>query len=185
MKDLETKRHKIRRPKSEDAEDIYEKWGKDTEKVAEYEEHNVHKNIIETRAILKAAITESEHGAPTWFVEEKKTKAIIGYIKVSAASKKDKKCEITFYFVEKWRRDSTPEEVLEEIIRYLFTEQSFEIVIKKFYDRSKEDTECISGILERIGMKKEGILRNRMINSKGEKIDRLVYSILKEEWENY
>lgn len=185
MKNLETKRYLLRRPKEEDAEEIHEKWGKDTEKVAEYEEHNVHKNMIETRGIINAAIKESEFGTPTWFVEEKETNTIMGYIKVIADSEKDKKCEITFYFIEKWRRNSAPEEVLSELIRYLFTEKSFEIVIKKFYDRSKEDTECISGILERIGMKKEGILRNRMINSKGEKIDRLVYSILKEEWENY
>lgn len=106
-------------------------------------------------------------------------------MKVPTFSEKDKICEITFYFLEKWRKDFSPEEVIGEVIKYLFTEQPFEVVIIKFYDRSKEDTKCLTSILERIGMKREGILRNRMINSKGEKIDRYVYSILKEEWENY
>ena len=38
---------------------------------------------------------------------------------------------------------------------------------------------------ETIGMKREGVLRHRMINNEGKKIDRITYSILKEEWENY
>lgn len=183
MRDLETKRYLLRKPKMEDAEEIYEKWGKDKEKIAEYKEHNIHKNIIETRALLEAAIQEAEYGTRIWFIEQKNTPSIIGYMKISAFSEKDKKCEITFYFIEGWRKDYSPEEVLNEMIRYLFTEQKFETVITKFYDREKEDTECLSKILETVGMRKEGVLRNRMINCKGEKIDKIIYSILKEEWE--
>ena len=185
MKNIETERYLLRKPKMEDAEDIYEKWGKDKEKIGEYKEHYIHKNTIETKALLKSAIKEAEFGTPTWFIEDKKTKAIIGYIKVPVFSEKDKKCEVVFYFLKGWREDHTPEEVLKEVIRNLFTEEPFEIVITQFYDSSKEDTEFIGLILDRIGMKREGIHRNRMINSKGQKIDRHVYSILKEEWENY
>ena len=45
-RELETQRYLLRIPKMEDAEEIYEKWGRDTEKVAEYKYHNVHKNIF-------------------------------------------------------------------------------------------------------------------------------------------
>lgn len=183
MKNLKTKRYLLRKPKMEDAEYIYEKWGK--EKEGEYREHYFHKNQIETRALLKSAIKEAEFGTPTWFIEEKDTKVIIGYIKVPTFSEKDKKCEIVFYFLKNWREDYSPEEVLQEVIRYLFAEQPFEIIVTKFYNRSEEDTKFISSILEELGMKREGILRNRMIDSKGQKINRYVYSILKEEWENY
>ena len=31
-------------------------------------------------------------------------------------------------------------------------------------------------------MTREGILRNRLINDEGKKIDKYIYSILKEEW---
>ena len=58
-------------------------------------------------------------------------------------------------------------------------------MVVKFYDRDERDTKLLSSVLERIGMKREGILRNRMINNEGKKIDRIIYSILKEEWENY
>lgn len=185
MKNLETARYLLRKPKMEDAEDIYEKWGRDKENIAEYKYHDIHRNIIETKAILKGAIKDAEFGNPSWFIEEKQTKAIIGYIKVLSSSEKNKECEITFYFLEKWTKDFSPEESLKEVIKYLFTEETFEVVFTKFYNKSKEDTEYLSKILNRIGMQREGILRNRMINSKGQKIDKIIYSILKEEWKNY
>lgn len=184
-KELETQRYLLRIPKIEDAEEIYEKWGSDKEKMAEYKYHNVHKNIIETRGLLKAEISEAEKGIPVWLIEAKENKEIIGYTKVVEYSEKDKKAQVEFYFLENWRRDGSPEEVLGEIIKYLFTEKTFEIIIMKFYDRSKEDTVYLSNTLERIGMKREGILRNRLINNNGEKINKIIYSILKEEWENY
>lgn len=184
LKNLETERYLLRKPKMKDAEDIYEKWGKDTENIAEYQEDYIHKSVVETRAVLRGTIKESESGEPVWFVEDKATKTLIGYIKVPAISEKDKKCEITFYFIEKWRKDYSPEEVLNAVVRHLIYEKGFETIITKFYDRSKEDTESISTILEKIGMKREGVLRNRMINSKGEKINKIIYSILKEELED-
>lgn len=184
-KELETQRYLLRIPRIEDAEEIYEKWGKDKEKVAEYKYHNVHKNIIETRGLLKAAIIEAEGGTPFWFIESKESGEIIGYIKILEYSEKDKIAEIIFYFLENWRRDGSPEEVIGRVIEFLFKEKTFETMVVKFYDRDEKDTKLLSSVLERIGMKREGVLRHRMINNDGKKIDRIIYSILKEEWENY
>lgn len=184
-RELETKRYLLRVPKMEDAEEIYEKWGSDKEKVAEYKYHNVHKSLIETKGLLQGAIIEAEEGIPFWFIESKKSGEIIGYIKISEYSEKDKLADVTFYFLENWRRDGSAEEVLGKVMEFLFTEKTFETMVIKFYDREKEDTRNLSSILERIGMKREGVLRNRMINNNGERINKIIYSILKEEWENY
>lgn len=184
-KELETQRYLLRIPRIEDAEEIYEKWGKDTEKVAEYKYHNVHKNLIETRGLLKAAIIEAEGRTPFWFIESKENGEIIGYIKVLEYSEKDKIAEVIFYFLENWRRDGSPEEVIGRVIEFLFKEKTFETMVVKFYDRDEKDTKLLSSVLERIGMKREGVLRHRMINNEGKKINRITYSILKEEWENY
>ena len=182
MKDLETERYWLRKPSMEDAEEIYEKWGTDKEKMAEYKEYNKHRNIIETRALLETAIKECEFGTPYWFIEEKETHAIVGYIKVIAASIKDKKCKVAFYFLEPWRYDNTPQEILRKVINYLFTERRIETIIMGFFAVRKENTEFLDKILKEIGMKREGILRNRLINSEGKKVNQYIYSILKEEW---
>ena len=182
MKDLETERYWLRKPSMEDAEEIYEKWGTDKEQMAEYKEYNKHRNIIETRALLETAIKECEFGTPYWFIEEKETHAIVGYIKVIAASIKDKKCKVAFYFLEPWRYDNTPQEILRKVINYLFTERRIETIIMGFFAVRKENTEFLDKILKEIGMKREGILRNRLINSEGKKVNQYIYSILKEEW---
>ena len=42
----------------------------------------------------------------------------------------------------------------------------------------------VQDVLTKVGMTREGILRNRLINDEGKKIDKYIYSILKEEWES-
>ena len=184
MKKIETQRYILRIPKIEDAEEIYERWGTDKEKMAEYKEHKLYRNVIEAKALITAAIQETENGVVFWIIEDKKTNKIVGYIKLPSGIKKDKKREVSFYFLKDWRNDGTPEEVLSGVIDYIFTNEEYETIIMKFYAAYKDDTELLDSILLRIGMKREGILRNRLINNEGQKIDKYIYSILKEEW-NY
>ena len=184
MENMETRRYILRKPQMKDAEEIYEKWGDDKDKAAEYKEHRAYKNISETRALLNAAILEAESGVPFYFIETKEKKEIIGYIKISEHSDKDKICRVNFYFLENWREDLSPEEILTEAFKNLFERKNIETIVVKFYDRNEEDTRTIEKLLNKIGMKKEGVLRNRMINSEGKKEDKYVYSILKEEWKS-
>ena len=45
---------------------------------------------------------------------------------------------------------------------------------------NEQDTEVLNDVLTKVGMTREGILRNRLINDEGKKINKHVYSILKE-----
>lgn len=183
MQQLETKRYLLRKPTEEDAEEIYEKWGTDKENMAQYKEHKLYRNVIEAKVLINAASQEDEDGILYLIIEDKKTKEIIGYIKLPAGIIKDKKRELAFYFLEGHREDGTPEEVLTAVINYIFSKEEYETIITKFYDRSEKDTKLTNDVLTRVGMKKDGILRNRLINDEGKKIDKHIYSILKEEWE--
>lgn len=183
MKQIETERYIIRIPKVDDAEEIYERWGTDKEKMAQYKEHKLYRNVIEARALITAAIQENENGVIFWIIEDKKTNKIVGYIKLPTGIKKDKKREVAFYFLSDYRVEGTPEEVLSSVIDYIFTEEEYETIIMEFYAASQQDKEVLHKIMLRIGMTREGILRNRLINEDGKKIDKYVYSILKEEWE--
>lgn len=182
MKKIETERYVLRTPKIDDAEEIYEKWGTDKENMAQYKEHKLYRNVIEAKALINAVIQEKEDEVVFWIIEDKKTREIVGYIKLLTGIEKDKKREMTFYFLKNWREDGTPEEILKAVVNYIFTEEEYETVITKFYAASQQDRELLHSVLERVGMTREGILRNRLINDEGEKIDKYIYSILKEEW---
>lgn len=183
MKKIETKRYILTIPKIEDAEEIYEKWGTDKEKMAQYKAHKVHRNVIEAKALIMAAIQETENGVIFWIIKDKENGKIVGYIKLPSGSEKDKTREIVFYFLKEWRNDGTPEEVLRGVINYVFSEEEYETIIIKFYAAREQEQELLHNILVKIGMKREGILRHRLINGEGKKIDKHIYSILKEEWE--
>ena len=182
MKNLETKRYLLRKPEVEDAEKIYEKWGTDKDNMAQYKEHKFYRNVIEVKALISTVLRENEDGIIYWIIEEKISKEIVGYVKLPAGVIKDKKREMTFYFLKGYRTDGTPEEILKNVIDYIFTEEKYETIITKFYAANKQDTEFLNSILIKIGMTREGILRNRLINDEGKKIDKYIYSILKEEW---
>lgn len=184
MRKIETRRYILRIPNVEDAEEIYEKWGTDKENMAQYKEHKLYRNVIEAKALIAAAIREKEDGVIYWIIEEKNTKEIVGYVKLLAGVIKDKRREMAFYFLEGWRDNGTPEEVLNAVIDYVFTEEEYEIIITKFYARNEQDTKVVQDVLTKVGMTREGILRNRLINDEGKKIDKYIYSILKEEWKS-
>ena len=131
-----------------------------------------------------AEVHETEEGIPCWFIEKKETREIVGYVKVTEYSDKNKTAVIKFYFLEGWRLEGTPEEVLTKIFEYLFNDRKFETVIADHYYMSESHTRDLGRVLTNVGMTKEAVLRNRKINSKGQKVDRIIYSILKEEWEN-
>ena len=73
--------------------------------------------------------------------------------------------------------------MLKTVIDYIFSKEKYETVITKFYDRNERDTKLVHNILTNVGMSREGIMRNRLINDEGKKINKYIYSILKEEWE--
>ena len=111
LKSIETERYILRIPRIEDAEEIYERWGTDKEKMAQYKAHKVYRNVIEAKMLITAAIKETDNGLTFWIIEEKNSNKIIGYIKLQYMSKKDKKCGVAFYFLKDWRENKTPEEV--------------------------------------------------------------------------
>ena len=183
MEQLETDRYILRKPNENDAEEIYERWGTDKENMAQYKEHKLYRNVIEAKALINSILKENEDGIIFWIIEDKESQDIIGYIKLPTGIIKDKKRELTFYFLKGHREDGTPEEVLKTVIDYIFSKEKYETVITKFYDRNERDTKLLHNILTNVGMSREGILRNRLINDEGKKIDKYIYSILKEEWE--
>ncbi len=182
MRKIETERYLLRRPKENDAEIIYEKWGTDKENMAQYKEHKLYRNVIEAKALINSARKETEDELIYWIIEDKKTKEIIGYIKLPAGIIKDKKRELAFYFLKGHRKDGTPEEVLKSVIDFIFSNEEYETIITEFYDRNEKGTKLTDKVLTNIGMTREGIMRDRLINDEGKKIDKYIYSILKEEW---
>lgn len=183
MKDLETKNLKIRKFQIGDAKDVYTNLATE-EKLADCLEYNIHRNIEETRAIVSSYIKEYEMNELVWAIEEKTTNSVIGFINALEESRTHKCCKIKFGIGLKWVNTGYMEEALDKILEYLFNEEKFNLVISNFYDGNKEFTQIKENMLQNVGMIKEACLRNRKINDKnGRAENRIIYSIVKEEFD--
>ena len=95
MKNFKTNDVIVRRFEMNDLEDIhYNILIQDD--VIDMANYTPHKNIDESRIILKSAINEYYTDEPIWAVEDKKNKNLVGFIRVSKYSRKNKKCHLTW-----------------------------------------------------------------------------------------
>lgn len=181
MKDLETKNLRIRKFKITDAKDVY-KYLATEEKLADCLNYNIHKNIEETNLMINSYINEYEMNELVWAIEEKATNKVIGFINAQEISRTNKCCRIKFGIALRWVDSGYMEEALKTVIKYLFKEEKFNIIISNFYDGNNELTQIKEKALQGVGMIKEACLRNRKINQKtGKAENKIIYSIVQDE----
>lgn len=182
MKDLETENLKIRKFKIGDAEDVYVNLATE-KKLANCLGYNIHESINETIKMVTSYVYEYEADELVWAIEEKQSHSVIGFINALEVSKLSKYCNIKFGIAFKYIEKNYMEEALKCVLEYIFKEKDFNMVVSKFWDGNEEITKLKSEILEKIGMKKEAVLRNRKINQKTGIIEnQVIYSITKDEF---
>lgn len=143
------------------------------------ENSKIYQSINEAKMIIKSAINEFYTDEPVWAVEDKKNKDLIGIIRVTNYSLKNKRCNITWGTTYKYWDTYFMKDALDKIIHFLFAKKNIELIECSYYGNNKITSE----ILESVGMQKEAVLRDRRINDKTqEKENFVIYSINKQEF---
>ena len=182
MKDLETENLKIRKFKIEDAEDIYKNLATDR-RLEDCLGYNVHQSVEQTRKMISSYIYEYEADELVWALEEKQSNSVVGYINALEFSNFNKYCNIKFGIALNFIEKHYMEEALIRVLEYIFNEKDFNMVVAEFCDGNKQVNDFKTTILEKLGMKKEAVLRNRKINEKtGLAENQVIYSITKDEF---
>lgn len=176
MKKLETKRLIMRKFEKEDVDDLYEVVS--DEKVAQYSDFKAYESREDTLIGIESAIQDYDSYEACWAIEEKENHKVIGHIRIINASLKNKQCTLLWALGQKYWGLGYSEEILKVMLKYLFEEHPFDIIIVKYYS----DNAFSNPILENAGMKRDAVLRYRRINDlTGKKDSLIIYSILKEE----
>jgi len=89
-------------------------------------------------------------------------------------------CEIGYCYGEKFWNKGYASEALIRVISYLFDEIGFEVICANYMSNNPAS----GRVMEKLGMKKEGILRGRIIDKDGIRNDLVGYSITKIEYLN-
>ena len=175
---LETERLILRKFKISDAAGMYKNWGSD-KKVNKYLEWQTHKNVEDSKNIIKLWIQEYKKGAYNWVVELKETGDVIGSITGVHVYEKENYVEVGYCYGSKYWGNGYATEALKRVIEYFLIDCNMNLVEAKYISGNPK-----SGmVMKRAGMKMEAILNERMINKYTNKLDDLIiYSITQKEY---
>ncbi len=180
-KTIETERLILRKIRKEDYKEAYKNWCSN-KNVAKYVTWDAHENEYVTKELFEAWEKEYESlDTFRWIVELKDTHDLIGTIDV--LGKKDFKydvCEIGYCYKEESWHKGYGTECLKRVIKFLFEEVDFKVITAKYMI----DNPNSGKVMEKSGMKQEGILRGRILDKDGKRTDLVYYSITKEEFED-
>lgn len=173
MPTLETRRLILRRITMKDAADIYA-YSKDTE-VARHVLWSAQRDIAEARDYCRFMQRKYRADEPSsWGIIERATGRLVGTIGYMDYSEDNASVEIGYSLARWLWNGGYMTEALARVI-----DHTFETMDVNRIEAQHELTNPASGrVMEKCGMKKEGVLRQRLYN-KGHFVDVALYAILK------
>lgn len=174
---LETERLILRRFTEEDADQMFRNWASDDE-VTKFLTWPTHKNVFMSLGYINFCISGYEElSFYQWGVELKETHELIGNISVVKVMEELERLELGYAIGRKYWGNGYTAEAAEKIIEVLFTEVGAKSIAAR-HDVSNPNS---GRVMQKIGMKYEGTLRQSDLNNQGI-VDTSYYSILKSEW---
>ncbi len=174
---LETARLRMRRLRMKDDRDLHA-WTSDPE-VARFVLWEAHRSLADTRAYLRYIKSLYRRGLPgSWGIELKETGRVIGTIGIMAWSPDNRSIEIGYSLGRPWWGRGFAAEALGSLMDLMFREGG----INRIEAQCDVRNPASARVMEKCGMRREGILRERVFN-KGEAVDVLLYAALAEDRE--
>ena len=177
---LSTKRLNLRKIKLVDYECAYKNIYSNS-KIADETITKKHVSPLETKSLFEYYEIEYINlYTYRWIIEEKETEEVIGIVEIipSKYSIFDV-YEVGYCISEKSWNKGYATEALNEVIKFMFEE----IDVNVIYAESPENNKASQKVLEKVNMKYEGLIRNRMTDNKGQKVNLKSYSIIKEQYQ--
>ena len=172
---IKTERLLLRRFKQSDAEYMFNNWANDSE-VFRFFRRNPHSDLSQTEQIIREWVNEyTKVNSYNWAIELKDIGEIIGQISLVDLNEKYFSCEDAYTLGRSFWRKGISTEALDSVISYLFNE----IGMNRIEGRHNTLNFVSGRVMQKSGMKFEGIMRQGDINKNGEFCDLAVYSILK------
>ncbi len=172
---LETPRLWLRRMTLADADDIFA-YSRDPE-VSRHVLWDAHRSIHDSRAYLRYIQRQYRAGEPSsWGIESKETGHLIGTIGFMWWNREYHSAEVGYSLSRAQWNKGLMTEALREVIRFGFDEMA----LHRIEAQHETDNPSSGRVMEKAGMRKEGVLRGRLFN-KGRYVDVALYAILRDE----
>ncbi len=170
---LETPRLTLRKMTMADAQDVYA-YSRDPE-VSRHVLWEAHRSIHESRAYLRYVLRQYRAGEPSsWGIEHTEDGRMIGTIGFMWWNREYRSAEVGYSLSRAYWNHGLMSEALREIVRFGFDEMH----LNRIEAQHEVDNPASGRVMEKVGMRKEGVLRSRLYN-KGKYVDVALYAILR------
>lgn len=179
FRNIVTNRLILREPKLADVEDVFEFCSDPAS--CKYVDWNPHKSKWETGdyiIYLKRQIAQGNTSSYTWFAELKEKRKIIATVSLVELDSSGRIATVGYTFSSEYQHMGYATEALIGLIGYLFNERGVERVQAKVIPDNLPSIR----LLERVGMKREALLR-RGVFCKTACVDVYIYSVFRKEFE--
>lgn len=176
---IETKRLVLRQFQIEDAQPMFKNWANDPN-VTRFMTWEPHGQIENTIELLKGWVADyAKPSVYLWVILDKANREPVGSIGVVDSSEKDMWCEVGYCLSQSLWGQGLTTEALRGVIDFLFREVGFNRIQAKHY----AENPASGKVMTKSGMQYEGTLRKLMFKLNYGFYDCLVYSILRQTWE--
>ena len=177
MPEISTDRLILRRMTMKDAQDIFE-YSRDPE-VARHVLWTAQKHISEAKEYVRYMTKRYRDDLPSsWGIIDKESGRLVGTIGYMAFSEENASVEIGYSLARWLWNGGYMTEALSRVI-----EHTFDVMEINRIEAQHEITNPSSGrVMEKCGMRKEGVLRQRLYN-KGAYVDVALYAIVKSDYD--
>ncbi|HSF57535.1 MAG TPA: GNAT family N-acetyltransferase [Candidatus Binatia bacterium] len=171
---LETRRLKLRKPVLRDADEIFRKYAQDPE-VTKYLTWRPNRNVQETRSFVRACLRAWTKGKSFhWVIVRQEDSQLLGMI---TARVDDQKWELGYVLARSYWGKGYMTEVLKRLVDWALKQKE----IYRVWSVCDVDNLASARVMEKAGMKREGILRRWSMHPtiSAEPRDSYCYSITK------
>ena len=170
---IDTPRLRLRPMTMADAADVFE-YSRDP-KVAEHVLWDTHRTIGDSKAYIRYILRQYRGNEPSSFgIELKKTGRLIGTIGFMWWNQQFRSAEVGYSINRAYWNQGLATEALKAAIRFGFSEMR----LFRIEAQHEIDNPASGAVMEKAGMRKEGVLRGRLFN-KGRHVDVALYAILR------
>lgn len=171
---IETERLILRLPMLSDAETIFRTYAQDVE-VVRYVIWKPHSSVEETEAFLRDRIAAwKDHRSFSWVITQKSTDDLIGMVEMRI---EDFKANLGYVIARRFWRRGFATEAARSIVNWALNQER----IYRVWAVCDVDNAASARVLEKVGMQREGVLRNLLMhpNISSQPRDSYCYSIVK------
>ena len=175
--ELETERLILRRFTLNDAESVFENWASDDE-VTRYLTWPTHRNTDASRTYMEFCVKGYDDlSFYQWGIELKETRELIGNISVVKIFDETDSLELGWVIGREYWGNGYTAEAASKLVDFLFEKVGANRICAE-HDVNNPNS---GRVMQKAGMKFEGILRQSARNNRGIIVDMAFYSVLKSE----